>query len=57
MINEDQIPEGYMQNAQGCLVPRANIRPIDIERDALVKEKMEKIKAVSYTHLTLPTIA
>ena len=40
MLNEDQIPEGYMQNAQGCLVPRANIRPIDIERDALVKEKM-----------------
>lgn len=46
MLNEDQIPEGYMQNAQGCLVPRANIRPIDIERDALVKEKMEKIKAL-----------
>ena len=46
MLNEDQIPEGYMQNAQGCLVPRANIRPIDIERDALVNEKMEKIKAL-----------
>ena len=43
MLNEDQIPEGYMQNAQGCLVPRANIRPIDIERDALVKEKMKKL--------------
>ena len=46
MLNESQIPEGYMENAQGCLVPRANIRPIDIERDALVKEKMEKIKAL-----------
>ena len=46
MLNENQIPEGYMENAQGCLVPRANIRPIDIERDALVKEKMEKIKAL-----------
>lgn len=46
MLNENRIPEGYMENAQGCLVPRANIRPIDIERDALVKEKMEKIKAL-----------
>lgn len=46
MLNESRIPEGYMQNAQGCLVPLANIRPIDIERDALVKEKMEKIKAL-----------
>ena len=34
MLNENRIPEGYMENAQGCLVPRANIRPIDIERDA-----------------------
>ena len=27
MLNESRIPEGYMQNAQGCLVPRAMIRP------------------------------
>lgn len=46
MLNEDQIPEGYMENAQGCLVPIANIRPIDLARNELVKEKMEKIKAL-----------
>ena len=37
MLNEDQIPEGYMENAQGCLVPIANIRPIDLARNELVK--------------------
>ena len=46
MLNESQLPDGYMENAQGCLVPIANIRPIDIERDALVNEKIEKIKAL-----------
>ena len=55
MLNESRIPEDYMENAQGCLVPRANIRPIDIERDALVKEKMEKIKALQAEMRTVKT--
>lgn len=46
MLNENRIPEGYMENAQGCLVPIANIRPIDLARNELVKEKMERIKAL-----------
>ena len=46
MLNESQLPDGYMENAQGCLVPIANIRPIDLARNELVKEKREKIKAL-----------
>lgn len=46
MLNESQLPDGYMENAQGCLVPIANIRPIDLARNELVKEKMERIKAL-----------
>jgi hypothetical protein len=33
-----QIPEGYMENAQGCLVPLDRVKEIDRERDALVRE-------------------
>lgn len=32
------VPEGYRRNAQGHLVPEATIRPIDLERDRLVRE-------------------
>ncbi|WP_051361151.1 DUF3164 family protein [Desulfuromonas sp. TF] len=31
-------PEGYMINGQGHLVPISQVRPIDIQRDSLVKE-------------------
>ena len=47
MLNENRIPEGYMENAQGCLVPLANIRPIDLERDALVKELIGGFKDIN----------
>lgn len=46
MLNEDQIPEGYMQNAQGYLIPVSQVRPVDIARDELVREKMDKIKVL-----------
>ena len=35
-------PEGYMQDAVGNLIAVANIRPIDIAQDELVKEKVAK---------------
>ena len=39
------IPEGYLEDAQGRLVPVGSIRPIDLARDDLVREKIAKIKA------------
>lgn len=38
------IPEGYMENAQGHLVPIAQVKPIDKSRDEFVKEKVAKIR-------------
>lgn len=38
-----QIPEEYMQNAQGHLIPREQVRDIDIARDEFVREKVAKI--------------
>ena len=40
------IPEGYLEDAQGRLVPVGSIRPIDLARDDLVREKIAKIKAM-----------
>lgn len=40
-------PEGYMQDAQGRLVPVDQVREIDRERDALVKDIAGKAKALS----------
>ena len=41
------IPEGYMQNAIGHLVPIESIKEIDIERDEFVRGVVEDAKAVS----------
>jgi hypothetical protein len=41
------IPEGYRQRADGSLVPESTIKPIDLARDALVNEIVDKAKAVS----------
>lgn len=38
------IPEGYMENAQGHLVPVSKVDKIDIARDELVKELVDKAK-------------
>lgn len=40
------IAEGYLEDAQGRLVPVGSIRPIDLARDDLVREKIAKIKAM-----------
>lgn len=39
--------EGYMENARGCLIPRAQVQEIDIARDDLVREQVGKVKAMS----------
>lgn len=39
-----QIPDGYRMNAQGHLVPVATIKDIDIARDELVREIVNKAK-------------
>ena len=39
-MSNTNVPEGFMQNAQGHMVPLALIKPIDQERDKLVRELM-----------------
>lgn len=41
------VPEGMMEDAQGRHVAIENIRPIDMERDALVKEIVTKAKGLA----------
>lgn len=44
MNAQTQIPEGYLMDSKGRLVPEASIKPIDIERDALVVRLCEDAK-------------
>ena len=46
MTEIKEIPSGFMKDAQGRLVPIANIKEIDKERDALVREIVGKAKNV-----------
>jgi hypothetical protein len=41
------IPEGYMQDARGSLMPKDRVREIDLLRDELVREIVAKAKAQS----------
>ena len=43
------IPDGYMQNAVGHLVPIESVKEIDLARDAFVKEMVKKAKELSST--------
>jgi len=38
---DEQIPAGYLRDAQGRLIPEKMIRPIDRQRDDLVRELIE----------------
>lgn len=40
------MPEGYMENAQGHLIPRDQVREIDMARHELVMEKVAKVRAM-----------
>jgi len=47
MTEIKEIPTGFMKDAQGRLVPLGNIKEIDKERDALVREIVAKAKQVA----------
>lgn len=40
------VPDGYMENALGHLVPVEQVREMDKARDELVREKVAKVKAM-----------
>lgn len=44
---EQEIPAGYWRDAKGCLIPESMIKPIDKERDRLVRELVGKARGVS----------
>lgn len=41
-----EIPQGFKLNAKGHFVPEATIKPIDLEKDALVLEMVKQAKAL-----------
>jgi len=47
MTTNSTIPEGYRVDPQGRLIPESTIRPIDLERDALVRQIIEQGRALS----------
>jgi hypothetical protein len=44
---ESKVPEGYMRDSQGRLVPTEMVKPIDLTRDELVKEIVNKALTLS----------
>lgn len=46
-MNQPNVPEGYMRNAQGHLVPLELVKPIDQERDRLVRELVALAKELN----------
>jgi len=47
MTDNSPIPAGYRQDAQGRLVAEAQIKPIDLARDQLVTELVNRAKVLS----------
>lgn len=45
-MNDTTIPAGHLRDARGRLVPEAQIRPIDLTRDALVRELWQKAEVL-----------
>lgn len=45
-MSHTNIPEGFRQDARGSFVPVSKIKPIDLARDQLVQEIVDKAKAV-----------
>ena len=44
---QNTVPEGYMENTQGHFVPLSKIDKVDLARDELVKELVEKARAAN----------
>lgn len=47
MSNQIQIPEGYLMNAKGHLIPEASVKEIDKIRDELVKRMVKHAKTLN----------
>jgi len=47
MTTNPTTPEGYRVDPQGRLIPESTIRPIDLERDALVRQIIDQGRALS----------
>lgn len=47
MNDQDQIPEGYLADAKGRLVPRGLVKEVDLVRHELVLELVERARAAS----------
>lgn len=47
MTNQTQIPEGYVMNFKGHLVPQSSVKEIDKLRDDVVKKMVEKSKELN----------
>lgn len=47
MNAQTQLPAGYRQDGQGRLIPESMIKPIDIERDRLVRQLVDRAGALS----------
>lgn len=47
MTPENTIPKGYMQRADGTLVPADKVKPVDKDRDQVVRELCEQAKRAS----------
>lgn len=45
-MEQNTIPDGYWEDARGCLIPVEQIKEIDKARDELVREKVAKVKAM-----------
>ena len=45
-MEQNTIPDGYWEDARGCLIPVEQIKEIDKARDELVREKVAKSKAM-----------
>ncbi|KVN33324.1 sulfate transporter [Burkholderia pyrrocinia] len=46
-MENEQIPSGYWKDAKGCLIPESMIKPIDRERDRLVRDLVDQAKVKS----------
>lgn len=46
-MKEETIPEGYRPDSKGRLVPETAIQAVDLERDRLVRELVDKAKSIN----------
>ncbi len=52
-----QLPAGYRQDGQGRLIPESMIKPIDIERDRLVRHLVDRASELSSELADFKTVA